>query len=247
MTTTRNYRGKDVEMLTVCAVIIDNAIANEDFLVSKRSNWVPPFFKNLQKRIDKAFSNFLGIDNASVLRKATQAITKIQAQALTDLAELKIQIEEDFKADKTHRDEILKDLGFTAHHKQAQAKDQEALVELLYRYKNGLTEDLQDELTEKGIDQVFLLRIIDYANQLNVANVTQETLKGNRKIFTEEAVKEFNAIYDDVISIAKIAYNFFKEKPNIQAGFSYSKVLSSLNFTSNKKEEDKPKEEEDKQ
>jgi hypothetical protein len=34
----RNYTGKDVDMLTACATIVENAIANQDFLVSKRKN-----------------------------------------------------------------------------------------------------------------------------------------------------------------------------------------------------------------
>ena len=128
MTTTRNYQGKDVDMLTTSAVIIENAITNQEFLVSKRRNWENPFFDELKIRIDNAFSNFLGIDSATEQRKATQTVTQIQVVALDDLAELKIQIQEDFKSDKQRRDEILKELGYTDFHKQAQAKDQEALI-----------------------------------------------------------------------------------------------------------------------
>ena len=229
MKTTRNYQGKDVDMLTTCATIVENAIANEEYLVNKRIVWDNPFFANLKTRIDNAFSDFLGIDSASEQRKATQTVTQIQTQALDDLAELKIQIEEDFKSDKTRRAEILKQLGYTDFHKQAQAKDQEALVQLLYRFKNNLTPELRNEITEKGTDETILDSICSYADQLSTANITQETLKSTRKTITKEAVAEFNAIYDEVISIAKIARNFYKGNPTKQDEFSYSKIRKKLN------------------
>jgi hypothetical protein len=184
MTTKRNYTGKDVDMLTTCATIVENAIANQDFLTTKRKNWIDPFFNNLKARIDNAFSQFLGIDNASQQRKATQTLTEIQAVALDNLAEAKIQIEEDFKSDKIRRDEILKTLGYTDCHKKAQAKDQEALVELLYRFKANLTTDLHNEITDRGTDQTTLDRICSYADEMVNANITQETLKGSRKTIT---------------------------------------------------------------
>jgi hypothetical protein len=238
MTTTRNYQGKDVDMLTACATIIENAIANQDFLASKRSTWQPPYFDNIKTRIDNAFRQFLGIDSAAEQRRATQTVTQIQTQALANLAELKIQIKEDFKADKKRRDEILKELGYTDFYKQAQSKDQEGLIQMLYRYCANLTAELNSEIISKGTDPQTLSRLSSYADQLSSANITQETLKGSRKLVTEEAVREFNAIYDEVISIAKIAHNFFKGDPNRQAEFSYSKVRSKLNAAPRKTKEE---------
>lgn len=56
MNTKHTYTGKDVDMLTTCATIVENAIANQEFLVSKRKNWANPFFADLKTRIDNAFS-----------------------------------------------------------------------------------------------------------------------------------------------------------------------------------------------
>jgi hypothetical protein len=36
MKTQRNYTGKDVDMLTTCATIIENGIANQEFPPTKR-------------------------------------------------------------------------------------------------------------------------------------------------------------------------------------------------------------------
>ena len=229
MNTTRTYQGKDVDMLTACATIVENAITNRDFLASKRQNWKESFFENLKARIDNAFSQFLGIDSASEQRKATQIVTEIQTNAIDDLVELKIQIQEDFKSDKIRRDEILKTLGYTDFQKPAQAKDQEAMIQLLYCFRTNLNETLRLEIVGKGVDEETLNRILTYADQLSNANITQETLKGSRKTITEEALTEFNGIYEEVISIAKIARNFYKGSPIKQDEFSYSKIRKKLN------------------
>ena len=109
----RAYTGKDVDMLTACGTIIGHAIDNKTFLISKRSNWADPFLPDLKTRIENAFSDFLGIDNAKEMREATAVVGGIQKNALRDVAEFKVQIVEDFKKNKKRRDEILNRLEQT--------------------------------------------------------------------------------------------------------------------------------------
>lgn len=87
---TRNYKGKDVEMLTAADTILGHANNNKTELIAKRTTWKDPFFPDLQTRIDNAFQNYLGIDNAKEMREATQLVVKIQNQALPKLAEFKV-------------------------------------------------------------------------------------------------------------------------------------------------------------
>ena len=47
------YTGKDVDMLTSCGTIIEQAIVHKTFLVSKRANWADPFLPNIQTRIQQ--------------------------------------------------------------------------------------------------------------------------------------------------------------------------------------------------
>lgn len=225
----RVYTGKDVEMLTSCNTIIEHAIEHKPYLITKRANWVDPFFPDIQARIDNAFSNFLGIDNAQQMRQATQVVTGIQANALPALSEFKIQVMEDFKNNKIRRDEILTNLGFTAHLKAAQKNDQEALIQLLLSFKLNMTPSLQTEITNAGTAAVTISTIISYAQVLKNSNITQETMKGSRKELSEKGVKEFNEIYNLVISIAKISANFFKTDKAVQEKFSYAKTLKNLN------------------
>lgn len=225
----RIYKSKDVDMLTACATIIEQAIIHKTFLVSKRPTWADPFLPNLKTRIDNAFSDFLGIDNAKELREQTQILLGIQKNAIRDLAEFKVQIEEDFKADKPRLKEILTQLGFTAHHKDAQNHDQEALIELFLKFKKNMTAPLQTEIVNAGTPLALIQTIIGYANTLKNANITQETFKGSRKVITQTAVTEFNAIYSQIISIARISANLSKGNQAIQDKFSYTKTLNNLN------------------
>lgn len=225
----RAYKGKDVDMLTACGTIIEQAIVHKTFLISKRANWADPFLPDLQTRIKDAFSNYLGIDNAEQLREATQTLSGIQTNALKDLAEFKIQITEDFKSNKKRRDETLNKLGFTAHNKAAQNKDQEALIELLTKFQKNMTTAMQTEITNAGMAASLITAIIGYATVLKNSNITQETMKGSRKVISQAAVTEFNTIYNTVISVGRISANFFKTDKAIQDKFSYAKAIKALN------------------
>ena len=232
ITVTRKYKTKDVEMLTASATIIENAIANKVFLQSKRSTWADPFLDDLKTQIQTTTENYLGKDAAQQMRQATQTVLSIQAQALNDLAEFKVQINQDFKNTPIQRTEILNQLGFTTYHKSAQKGDQEGLVNLLFQFKTNLTPTLNTEIVTKGTAQATLDNIVSYANTLKDANISQETFKGTRKEITDEAITAFNLIYEQVISIAKIASNFYKTEKTKQQLFSFSKVTANLNSKS---------------
>ncbi len=197
-------------MLTASATIIENAIANKIVLQEKRTTWADPFFENLKTQIQSTTDTYLVKDAAQQMRQATQIVLNIQAQALNHLSEFKVQIEQDFKNVPTQKTKILTQLGFTTYHKLAQKGDQEALVNLLFQFKTNLNPTLNTEIVSKGIAQATIDTIMGYANTLKDANISQETFKGTRKEITDEAINAFNQIYDQVISIAKIASNFYK-------------------------------------
>jgi hypothetical protein len=240
MNTTRHYTTKDVDMLLTASTIIESAITNKTFLQTKRSTWADPFFEDLKTKINTAIQTYLGVDSAKDLRQSTQAILDLQKQALTDLAEAKVQITEDFKSNPPKQTEILTQLGFSGYHKNAQKGDQEALINLLLQFKTNLTETLKNEIAAAGTAPIILDTITAYAGTLKDADVTQENYKGLRKTITAAALKEFNEIYDQVISISKISAKFFKNQPEIQAQFSYNKVAKALNYTGKAKPKTPP-------
>lgn len=234
MKTERHYNCKDTEMLIAIDTIVEAAIANKDFLQSKRATWNDPFFQNLKEAINDTIQKHLGQDNAKELRAATQEVLAIQIPALKDLAELKVQIDADFSNNPSQKTEILNSLGFTPFYAKTKNKDQEALISLLYQYKTNLTPTLKAALVAKGIAAQQLDQITSYADELKNKNVAQEIKKGTKKETTEEAVIAFNTIYDQVISVAKISSTFFKDSPTIKEQFSFNKIKNKLNNTKKK-------------
>jgi len=92
-----------------------------------------------------------------------------------------VQIDQDFKPTPDRRTEILKQLGFTDYYKDARKKDQEALINLLYQFKANLTAELKTEIANKGTAPAALEEIVEFADTLKNANVTQEGNKGTKK------------------------------------------------------------------
>ena len=228
----RKYKVKDVEMLITASTIIECAIKNKTFLQPKRSKWEDPFFVELKSRIDAAIKTFLGLDSAKELRQCTQVLKAIQKQAISLLAELKVQISEDFRKDKGRRDEILHQLGFSSFLKISRNNDQEGLIQILYQFKANLTEYILDEIVSEGTDIATLDAIIGLADALKNTNVHQESLKGQRKTVTATMSMELNEIYHEVISIGLIAAKLYKDNADMKQRFSFNKVSKALNATS---------------
>lgn len=233
-TPARKYPTKDIEMLTTASVIIENAIANKTFLQSKRTTWADPFFDDIKTQIQATTDTYLGKDAAQNMRLASQIVYTIQAAAKNNLSELKIQIEQDYKNNPTQKTEILTQLGYTTYYKQVQKNDQESLVNQLFQYKNNLTPTLKADIIAKGTAQATLDSITAQAQTLKDANINQETFKGTRKEITEEAITAFNTIYDQIMTISKIARNFYKTQPLKKEQFSFAKVAANLNSQTTK-------------
>lgn len=226
-TTKRAYSGKDADMLTAAAVILQSAINHQSAIVVKRPKWNGTFFTDLQSTIADAFPNLLGVDNASELRKATALLNSIQVNAMNDLSLDKVQLEEDFKGNKLQRNEMLTNLGFTAHYRQLQKKSQSALVELLFKFKTNMTDTMKAQITTAGTAPELITSILGYAETLKNSNISQEALKGGRKENTKEVVEQLNAIYNQVISIARICTRIFSGEPTIRDQFSFAKVKAA--------------------
>jgi len=227
--TERIYKTKDVDMLLSIETIIDSAIANKTFLQTKRSNWADPYFQDIKTQINTIIQDNLGVDSAKDLRQATIIVKTIQANALVDLAEIKVQIEQDFKATPARKSEILNQLGFTSYYAQATNRDQEGLINLLFQYSTNLTPTLKAEIVAKGTAAAALDAINAYAQTLKDADVFQEGKKGTRKEITSETIQIFNTIYSTVLSIAVISAKFFKTDAAKKDQFTFAKVSKALN------------------
>ena len=234
--TTRNYNYKDVETLEACKTITQSLSTYQADLVIARTTWTPEYVTALSTKIDDAFTSYLGLDKLKALREATKQLKAIQQPALNDLSFIKTQIDVDFGAEAV---EIRRSLGFETNLLKVQKGDQEALVQLLFSFQKGMTEELKTQMTAKGTSPALIDRILGYATQMSDANVTQESLKESTQAISAEAIDVLNSIYNEVIGICKIASLYYKNDPVRKARFTFSKVVSNMNVA-RKSEEEEP-------
>lgn len=226
MSKNRNYNFKDVDMLLASKTIAETLKQNLTDLSMARSTWTEDYATNLAAKIDDAIENYLGLDKKKELRDTTANLATIQAPAMRDLSFIKTQIEVDFGKEAK---EIIKALGFDKSLRSVQKGDQEALIELLYSFKKGLTDSLRIKIIDKGTNSLLIDRIIAYADQMKQANVSQETLKETTKAISEEALNVFNDIYNEIIGICKIASAFYLFDPLKKEQFTFTKVIKNMN------------------
>lgn len=242
MATPRNYNYSDVNMCVASKTIIGSFKLNITELSDVRTNWTEEYATDCEKRIDVTVNKYLGADALKGLRNSTAVLNSLMTPAKRDLSTIKGHIDEDVKDNIDKRNEILRTLGFTKNLRAVQNGDQEALIELLFAFKNNITEPLKLEITAKGLNPVLIDRIIQYAVQVNNANSTQEGLKGSSKEVTDEAIIAFNSVYKEVIGICKFAADFYQYESTKKELFTFSKVVANMNAP--KKPRNKPDKEE---
>jgi hypothetical protein len=218
----RNYTYKDVVMLMAAKAVLQSMLANLGDLSAVRTNWTEAYVTALILKIDTAIEQFLGLDKKQGQRDATALLNQIVAPAMRDLAFIKTQIEVDFGSAAV---EMLKSLGLN---KNLHKLDQETLIEVLYAFKKGMTSQLENSITKKGTNPVLITNIIGYATQLQEANLSQEGMKSSSMNISQEALDAFNAIYDEVIGIGKIASKYYKDDKLKKDQFTFSKVVKKM-------------------
>ncbi len=221
-----NYSAFDT--LTACETIVEQCIIDKEEIIKKRPGWADPYFPDLLTVIKEAYDKHLHIDNAKGLKDATKALNSIKELAKDDLSEFNVQLKNDFKDDKTRWNEIRTTLGFKAYYSKASTGVQSALLNLLYQFKNNMTDTLAAEINGKKMNPVLIPNIIGYADTLKASNVTQESAKKNRPKISEASIVALNEIYNTVISICEICRNIFKKDPVKSDMYSFTKTVEVL-------------------
>lgn len=223
----RKYKAKDVDMVIAISTIISNAKGNQEFLQTKRSTFTLDYFTQLEAEIDLVTQKYLGADNARDLRLASISLYATQEEALRLAGEIKLQILLDFG---DNAGELLNNLGFITYWARARKKDQEALIDLLFRFKTNMTPALREEMIAHGTMAADIDSLIAKADLLKTSDASQELHKTNRPLATEEAIAAFNGIYSKVMSVAKMATVFYKGNSTHQNLFSFSKISKNISM-----------------
>lgn len=232
MTNTKNYKHASKDMLIASKTIAHSFQDNIQELSLVRTNWTEEYAVSVVNKIDDTFEEFLGGDNLKEQRNATAKLHSIEQPATQLLSFLKVQIEVDFGHEAK---EILKQLGYSSNLSNLKNESQEVLTQTLYSFKKGMTPDLKQRIVDKGTNPDLIDKLIGFATVFNEANVSQELKKSASKEFTSEAISAFNAVYDEIIGICKIASRYYQYDELKKELFTFSKVIAKMKSPSSKK------------
>jgi hypothetical protein len=228
MSKNRRYSCKDVDMLMTSRTIAETFRTNISVLSTVRTDWTSKYADELNNRIRSVMEKSLGIDSKKSLRDSSLALSEIQMPARRDISFFKTQIDQDFKDKPQTKDELLKNLGFTKYLRDVQKGSQEALIQLLNAFRMNMNDSIRKKITENGLNNALIDNIIGYTTTFENANVIQETFKSSSKQVTLEVQDSLNAIYDEIISICKIASKYYRYEPLKAEQFTFQKVLKNL-------------------
>lgn len=220
------YSCSNVKMLIVAKIIAENFKSDIDMMSTIRYDWNAVYADNLIVRIDDAMNKLLGFDKNKDLREATSFVKSTYKRASVFLSSLKQQIIKDFKSEPDLRDEILRNLGLLKSLK-FYSKNQDLLIKNLQIIKSNLNEKQVELLTTKGVRKELIDSVIDLAVSFTEANNKQEILKEESKEKNKGIFDVFNAIYDDVIAICKIARIHYHGNSDKKELYSFRKLLKN--------------------
>lgn len=221
------YQANDLEMLLTCKTIANNFAANIQELKIVNKNWTDEFLASVLNRVDRAFNYYLGLEANREIEQARNKLNNIQAQALRAVAFLKTRIEVMYALDEKRKNQVLDKLGFKTYLQAIQEKDTGVLLDLLSKIKINLTEDIKKELIQSQGDQNFIERIYLFANKLNKANHSQNSLMATKKAIAEDAREIFNNLLLDILDISQEATEFYQNNPEKVKLFDYSFIAQN--------------------
>lgn len=231
------YNFRNAEMLLAAKTVSRSFTENIDLLSSFRNDWTREYAADLDRRIDDALDRYLDIDKYKDLREATNKLVSMAFPARRDLTAFKTQVEVDFKNEARH---ILASLGYQSYYQKAKrANSQEGLIANLVSFANGMTPELKEKITSKGLKPELVDRILSYSQYLKDANTVQEVLKQSTRKISKEAREVFNAIYTEVMGICKIVHRGHEFDPILREQFSFANVARNMTVAG-KREESMP-------
>jgi|GEM_PF-4101428 len=236
----RIYRVKDIEMVLALKRIIQNMRNNQKELVKIRRDITPEFLDTLEREVDEVIEKYLGLDKNFKLRKATKKLGSLYEQVMSDVGLLKTALEVDFPEET---EELKKRLGFSAYYTLADNGDQEGLQLLLLAVRKGMTGEFKERFIETGYADEWIEQVMGYPEQIESANLKQESMKDSKQYLTQEAIEEMNRIYSKVMGFAKLFRRYYKFDPMKRDQFILSRVVRQMNMSQAKSDEEAETEE----
>ncbi|TAJ13824.1 hypothetical protein DMA11_07380 [Marinilabiliaceae bacterium JC017] len=222
----RNYQYEDIQMLVAAKTIVERLKSNLGDLSAIRSQWTARYVDGLMKQINEAFDNYLQLDPDYHFRDATSRFAAIQGPAFRDLMFLKKQLESDFASERQKVEEVHEVLGYNSYINDALNNNQDALMQLLLSFDEGMTPQLKEEITSRGTSPILIERIAAYVERMRQVNTIGAALDYNENTISEAGVEALNAIYEKILSVCEIVSVYYQFEPFKKDQFTFSAIIN---------------------
>lgn len=223
----RKFNFKPLPMLVAALTVADHFEAEKTVFNAEKPSWNEAWLADFRQAINLILNEYYGVNTREELQKQTDLVEELAGKAYDDLAMVKTQIERGFRTTPERTGWILDKLGFRAFYGKASNHNQSTLIGLLLAFRNNLDEALRAELLQKGVNAGRMVNLFSYADTLNQANITQESLKGSTKLDTEKALSSLNDIYDQAMDICTVGQKLFKDNRLKKDLFVFSRLVKN--------------------
>jgi hypothetical protein len=224
-----------MQMLLASEIIIDNAILLVAKIKALRPKWDEKYLAGVRETINGILKNDFGYDTSASIKEKTEEVLAKEASAKTLLQQVKMQVELDFRKEEAKCNRYLTSLGLTLV-KHISAASQDAVGEMLNMFRINLTPEMEKELVDAGMNPQTLADLKLLSNDFNNLNMAQEVMKTNQKNISAALNDKLNNLYDEVITIAKMASSMLPDKLDAEK-FSFTRALKQVGYTEPPKKE----------
>lgn len=230
----RKYRGTAIQMLLALRLIADNALTIIDKVKAMRPKWDDKYFQDLIATITTILKDDFALDATLIVKEKTEEVQAKESRAKNLLQKVKTQVEIEFRNDPVKCKRILTALGLDFVKRITDAP-QDKLIEILVAFQKNLPGSIKTDLLATGMDEQTFTEIVALADIFYNLNAQQEVLKAGRKDMSDSLINKLNDIYDEVITISKMASALMDSKLDAQK-LSYSVALKQVGYRETKVE-----------
>ncbi len=223
----RKFRCSDLAMLTVAGTLADTFEQEKAVFVAESPYYDDPYLPNFKAAIETILSSVYGINPKNNLKEATRKVVQLTLDAKEDLQLVREQLVRGFRKEPEQRAELLQRYGFRAYWDRACRGQQEAMIGLLFTFRNNLKAEDRALMEARGVSPSRIDRILAAATLLKEANTGQEGHKFTSKENTKDVVVQLNEIFDRTMDICFLGQRLFKDYPAKKEMFTFSKLLSN--------------------
>jgi hypothetical protein len=232
---TRIYKGSAMQMLLASGIIIDNAILLVAKIKAMRPKWDEKYLAGMRETISGILKNDFGYDASASIKVKTEEVLAKEATAKTLLQQVKMQVELDFRKDEVKSNLYISTLGLTSV-KHISTASQDMVGEMLNKFRINLTPEMEKELVDAGMNPQTLADLKQLAADFYYLNVEHEVMKTNQKNISVALNDKLNNLYDEVITMAKMAASMLPDKLDAEK-FSFTRALKQVGYTEPPKKE----------